>query len=128
LTQLSAPEASRRIYGEVSRWDSNDLDLVCVIDEDGYKRVVDVSVPPRETATKKSLGLWDTRTDPKEEEDLVAELPVRAAYDEILIARWMLEQREWREQSAVSPPPKVDIEDAVRQQLRALGYVGGGPP
>lgn len=128
LAQLSTPNATRRIYGEVSRWDSNDLDLVGVIDEDGYKRVVDVSVPPRETATKKSLGLWDTRTDPKEEDDLVEELPVRAAYDEILVARWMLAQRNWRERSAVSPPPKVDINDAVRQQLGALGYIGGGPP
>ncbi len=124
LVRLQAPETSRRIYAEVSRWDSNDLDLVGVIDEDGYKRVVDVSVPPRETATKRSLGLWDTRADPKEERDLVEELPARAAYDEILIARWMLEQRDWRERCALAPAPKVEMTDAVRRQLGALGYVG----
>jgi arylsulfatase A-like enzyme len=128
LVKLAAPRPSRRIYAETCYWDSNDLDLVCVIDEDGFKRVVDVSVPPQETATKKSLGLWDTRADPREETDLAEELPVRAAYDEILIARWMWEQRHWRERSAVAPAPKVDITDAVRQQLGALGYVGGGPP
>ncbi len=128
LAQLAEPEANRRIYAEVSRWDSNDLDLVAVIDEDGYKRVVDVSVPPRETAAKKSLGLWDTHADPREETDLADTLPVRAAYDELLLARWLLRQRDWREKVGAAPPPRLEIDDGLKQQLRALGYVGGGPP
>jgi len=118
---------SRRIYAEVSRWDSNDLDLVAVIEEDGYKRVIDVSVPPRETATRKSLGLWDTRADPKEEHDLLKELPVRAAYGEQLIAGWLLEQRDWRKSLAASPPPKVEFDEVLRRQLQAMGYLKGRP-
>ena len=49
-----ASGSSRRIYAEVSRWESNDLDLAAVIDEDGYKRVMDMSVLPRENATERS--------------------------------------------------------------------------
>ena len=119
--------SARRIYGEVSQFDSNDLDLAAVIDEDGYKRVVDVSVPPQETATEKSIGLWDTRTDPKEAADLSESMPVRAAYGEQLIARWLLAQSRWREQMSPGPPPTIEISDELREKLRALGYLRGGP-
>jgi arylsulfatase A-like enzyme len=121
-----APDSgpSRRIYAEVARWDSNDVDLVAVIDEDGYKRVVDVSVLPRETAVKDTLGLWDTRADPQEKVDLVARLPVRASYDEQLIAHWLIEQRRWRGRSLVPRAPQVDHDAAVGRDLKALGYLG----
>ena len=125
-----APESgpSRRIYGEVARWDSNDVDLVAVIDEDGYKRVVDVSVLPRETAVKDTLGLWDTRADPQEKVNLAGKLPVRASYDEQLIARWLIEQRYWRGKSAVARAPQVDHDEAVGRHLKSLGYLGGALP
>jgi arylsulfatase A-like enzyme len=117
---------SRRIYGETSMWEANNLDLVAVIDEDGYKRVIDASVPPRETATKQSVGLWDTRSDPGEHDDLSARLPVRAAYDEQLIAGWLLEQRAWRERVAAPPAPKVKLSAELERKLRNLGYLKGG--
>lgn len=118
-------QPKRRIYGEISRWDGNEIDLVSVIDEDGYKRVMDVSVPPGGTATEDSLGLWDTETGPKEERDLSHELPVRAAYHEQLIAQWLLEQRQWRAEFG-EEPYTVDLSQDLRKQLAALGYVGGG--
>lgn len=117
---------SRRIYGETSMWEANNLDLVAVIDEDGYKRVIDASVPPRETATKQSVGLWDTSSDPDEHDDLSAKLPVRAAYDEQLIAAWLLEQRAWRERVAAPPAPKVKLSAELQRKLRDLGYLKGG--
>lgn len=118
-------DGARRIYGEVSQFDSNDLDLGAVIDEDGYKRVMDVSVAPRETATKKSLGLWDTHSDPNETTDLSVQMPVRAAYGEQLIARWLLTQSRWRERLSSEPPPRIEIDDELRDRLRALGYFRG---
>jgi len=123
--QLPGADGPRRIYGEVSQFDSNDLDLAAVIDEDGYKRVIDVSVAPRETATKKSLGLWDTRADPKEETDLSQRMPVRAAYGEQLIGRWLLTQSRWRERLCSEPPPRIEIDEELRDKLRALGYLRG---
>jgi hypothetical protein len=96
-----------------------------VIDEDGYKRVIDVSVPPGGTAREDWLGLWDTETGPKEEHDLSHELPVRAAYHEQLIAQWLLEQRQWRAEFG-EEPYTVDLSQDLRKQLAALGYVGGG--
>ncbi len=128
LARLAAQpdaEPKRRIYGEISRWDGNEIDLVSVIDEDGYKRVIDVSVLPGGTATKESLGLWDLRSDPKEQHDLSEKRPVRAAYDEQLIAQWLLEQRQWRTKFG-GKPPQVDIEETLRKELKSLGYVGGG--
>ncbi len=119
------PTDGRRIYAEVSQWDNNEVDLVAVIDEDGYKRVIDVSVPPRERASPQTLGLWDTKTDPKETTDLSGKLPVRAAYDEQLLASWLLQQRFWRGLPAPSRAPEVHYDEVVEKQLRALGYVGG---
>jgi len=122
-------DKGRRIYAETSMWEANNLDLVAVIDEDGYKRVIDASVPPRETATKRSTGLWDTRVDPEERNDLSASMPVRAAYDEQLIAGWLLEQRASRERVAAPPAPKVKLSAELQRKLRDLGYLkGGGAP
>jgi len=111
-------------YAELSQFGGNDLDLVAVIDEDGYKRAIDLSVAPRETAAKKSIGLWDTRSDPGEEVDLSTKLPARAAYGEQLIARWLVAEKERREKSAAGAPPRVHLDDEIRQQLRDFGYVG----
>jgi len=117
--------SNRRIYGEVAFWDSNDLDLVGIIDEDGYKRVVDVSVLPRETAAKESLGLWNTRADPNEQVNLSEQLPVRAAYGEQLMAEWLLAQRDWRERLTTGRPPQVRLTPELHEKLKALGYLGG---
>ena len=123
----SVPKAgrSRRFYAELSQFGGNQLDLVGVIDEAGYKRVVDVSAPPRETAARKSVGLWDTGADPGEERDVSGMLPVRAAYDEQLIAQWLLEQRQVRQGLTGGPAPRVHISDELEKQLRSLGYLQG---
>ncbi|MBN1459069.1 MAG: sulfatase, partial [Armatimonadetes bacterium] len=118
------PRASRDrpVYAEVSWHEANHLDLVAVIDEDGYKRTLDVSVDPGEFATKKSLGLWDTASDPKERQDLSSSMSVRAAYDEQLLAKWLLAQTECRTAQAEAPAT-VEITDEMREELQALGYL-----
>ena len=117
-------EATQRFFGETAFWDANNLDLAGVIDEDGYKRVVDVSVLPRETAAKKSIGLWDTKADWDELSDISQEMPVRAAYGEQLAARWLIEQSSWRERLGAEPPPQVKMTPELRQKLLVLGYLG----
>ncbi|MBN1460574.1 MAG: sulfatase [Armatimonadetes bacterium] len=124
FASASEEAPTRVIYGETSRWDSNDVDLVAVIDSDGWKRVIDVSVPPQETAAQSSLGLWNTRTDTRECDDALQDQPVRAAYEEQLLARWLVEQYRWRESSAHESPPQVSLDEAIRRELQALGYVG----
>jgi arylsulfatase A-like enzyme len=122
-------ERNRRVHAETSMWEANNLDLVAVIDEDGYKRVIDASVPPRETASKQSIGLWDTNLDPGEQTDLSAKLPVRAAYDEQLIASWLVDQYRVRTRSATGPTPKIHLSDVLKRTLKDLGYLkGGGRP
>ncbi|HUU53611.1 MAG TPA: sulfatase [Armatimonadota bacterium] len=123
----SAPKAgrSRRFYAELSQFGGNEIDLVGVIDEDGFKRVIDLSAAPRETAARKSLGLWDTGADPGEEREVSGRLPVRAAYDEQLIAQWLLEQRQVRQGLTGAPAPRVQISDELEKQLRSLGYLQG---
>jgi arylsulfatase A-like enzyme len=113
----------RRTYAEVSIRPSNDHDLVGVIDEDGFKRSIDVSVLPRETVPREAIGLWDTRNDPTESKNLLDSMPVRAAYDEQLIVRWLHEQMRWRETLDVTGPPPVELTDEMRKSLRALGYL-----
>ena len=115
-------EPPRRLHAEVSQFDHNALDLVGIVDEDGYKRVIDVSVNPG-AATELSLGLWDTGADPFEETDLVEARPVRAAYDEQLIAAWLIAKRHGRDAMATEGPPTVEMTDELRDQLRALGYL-----
>ena len=116
-------EPPRRLYCEVSKLDSRNLDLVGVIDEEGLKRVVDLAADPGAAATARSMGLWDTQADPQERDDLSAGQPVRAAYDEQLLARWLLEQRRTRSHLSAGPPPTPEISDELRDQLRALGYM-----
>ncbi len=120
-------EPDRRLYAEVSEWAANNLDLVAAIDEDGYKRVIDTSVLPRETAPKKSIGLWDTGSDPDERTDLTGKLPVRAAYDEQLLAGWLLDQLGSRRRAGGSTPsPRVKMSEELKRKLQNLGYLKGG--
>jgi arylsulfatase A-like enzyme len=114
---------SRKLYCELARRASNELDLLSVVDEDGFKRVLDMSVVPGAKATERSVGLWNTLVDPDEQEDLTEFLPVRAAYHEQLLARWLVEQREWRGADSAAGPPAVEMTDELRQNLRALGYL-----
>ena len=121
---LPDSETSRRIYCEVARLDDNAVDLVGVIDEDGFKRVIDVSVVAGAIATRRSTGLWNTLSDPREEVDLADEWPVRAAYGEQLIAQWLLDQKQWRDRLHQGPQPAPEIPESLKEQLRALGYLG----
>ena len=118
-----APSAASRLYAELSKWEQNPLDLVGVIDEDGYKRVFDLSKIVGFMATESSIGLWDTGADPSEQNDLTASLPVRAAYDEQLVARWLVLQRERRNAAAPGAPPRAAMSDELERELQALGYL-----
>lgn len=122
VAAASPSAASRRAYAEVSMLDSNELDLAAVIDEDGYKRVVDLSVVPGGRATEESVGLWDTRADPKEEMDLTDSLPVRAAYGEQLIAKWLRVQRNWLGAESRGAA-RLELSEEMEENLRALGYL-----
>jgi len=111
------------IFAEVSKMSNNRLDLVGVIDEDGYKRVFDMSVKPGAMVTKSSIGLWDTRSDPKEQRDLTRALPLRAAYDEVLTARYLVTQRWWRGPASTGTTPSAPLSPGMRKSLQALGYL-----
>jgi len=113
----------RCIHSEVSKRSNNSLDLVGIIDEDGYKRVLDTSRPKGAAATKEAIGLWKTGEDVGEKVDLSSTNPVRAAYDEQLIARWLQEQHHWRSVLAREPAPPVELTDEMREELRGLGYL-----
>ncbi|MBN2405912.1 MAG: sulfatase [Coriobacteriia bacterium] len=114
-----------RVFAEVSRLDDNAVDLVGVIDEDGFKRVMDVSVAPRETAAQGSLGLWDTREDSQEMVNLVDEFPVRSAYGEQLLAEWLVQQNARLDTRTRSFVPQVEVSPERARELQTLGYVGG---
>jgi choline-sulfatase len=111
------------IYAEVSKHANNRLDLVGVIDEEGYKRVFNMSVKGGGPASPTALGLWDTRADPAEQKDLVASLPVRADYEEALMARYLLTQRWWRGAASTGKTAEAPLTAAMREHLKALGYL-----
>ncbi len=117
---LSRP---RPIFAELARYGDNSLDLVCVIDEDGYKRVVDMSAVPWQLVSDRAVGLWDTRRDPSERIDFTALLPVRVSYHEQLIARWLLDQLYWHDLCATEPEPVPEVPEKLRRELEAVGYV-----
>ncbi len=128
IAQGAVKDSPRRVFAETAFWDSNDLDLVGLLDEDGYKRVLDVSVLPRQNAAKGSLGLWDTQADPDELHDLSQSMPVRTKYCDQLIAEWLLRQNEWRSGLRAGPPPQVEMTPELRRKLLDLGYLRGPPP
>ncbi len=117
---LFGPAGPRRqMFAHVRTVDNGDCDLVSCTDEDGYKRVLaltdrDHSVPDL------AIGLWGP-SDPAERTDLSARLPVRAAYDEQLIAGWLSQEQAARGKRA-APEAGALSEDLMRS-LKALGYV-----
>ncbi len=125
LGQARAREAARPMFAELSSHRGDNLDLVSVLDEDGYRRVVDLSLPPRRAAAA-SLGLWDTKTDPREQVDLRAKLPVRAAYAEQLLAEYLVTQRWWRGAASTNTTATAPLTEEMRRHLEALGYMGKG--
>ncbi len=122
LTATTQTSGRRVLYCELSRRASNELDLAGVTDEDGYRRAIDMSVIPGKKAPKKSVGLWNLNSDPDEQIDLTESLPVRAAYHEQMIARWLVQQTYLRNQSVGATSP-VEMTEELREQLRALGYL-----
>jgi arylsulfatase A-like enzyme len=131
LTALASGAVTRPrpIFSEASKEVGNGnnkiIDLIAIIDEAGYKQVIDASSDPG-VATKASVGLWDSKTDEKEKQDLSRRFPVLAAYHEQRIALWLQQQRFWRAQA----PPKKDsksspspMSEKMRRELRALGYL-----
>ena len=114
---------SRPIFAELSRYGDNRLDLVAVIDEDGYKTVLDLSAVPGLLVSELAVGLWDTRADPGERTDLTRELPVRAAYHEQLIAQWLRSQLHARSLAPSEAPPPAELTDDLRREMKALGYL-----
>lgn len=91
--------------------------VVAVIDADGYKRAIDVSrdhwIP------KSALGLWDTKADPAEKQNLFLHNPARAAACRQLIDAWMAEERA----AAEGTPSRIELAPETREQLKALGYL-----
>jgi hypothetical protein len=110
----------RRIYGQLRQFPRGP-DLLTVIDEEGYKRALEMA--PTATTAERAVGLWATRADPSEQVDLSASLPVRAAYDEQLLAHWLVAQAERRVSSGATPPPTVEMTEEAERGLRALGYL-----
>ena len=115
---LAQPGAERRLYAELSHPPEYALDLLAVIDEDGYKSVIEML--PRRMTVKDAIGLWDTKADPDECIDLNALLPVRGSYHEQLLAHWLVAQGTV---PAAARPPAVEMTDEMRRSLRALGYL-----
>jgi arylsulfatase A-like enzyme len=112
-------EKGRRIYGEMCHR-GGALDLLAVVDEDGYKRVVKMS---RGGTARRAVGLWDTEADPAEQVDLSTALPARAAYLEQLLACWMVAQADQDGRVRESSPPSTEMSEQMKRQLRALGYL-----
>ena len=97
-------------------------DLLGVIDEDGYKRVIAADAEAG-TGNYPWLGLWDTRSDAGEESDLAESMPVRAAYGEQLIAQWLTAQQRVAGGMNATSTPSSEFTDEMREELRALGYL-----
>ncbi len=94
-----------------------------MLDKDPRHQANLTTTPRSGTPTKEAIGLWNTEQDAGEQMDLTSTNPVRAAYDEQLIARWLQEQRRWRHVLAREPAPAVALTDEMREELRRLGYL-----
>ncbi|UCC68933.1 MAG: sulfatase [Armatimonadota bacterium] len=97
-------------------------DLLGVIDEDGYKRVIAAEAEAG-TEDYAWLGLWDTRSDAGEESDLTESMPVRGAYEEQLIAEWLAAPQRVAGDMNATAAPLSEFTDEMREELRALGYL-----
>jgi arylsulfatase A-like enzyme len=115
---------SRPVFAEASMHGPTKCDLVAVIDADGYKRVLDMSVGKGGGRGPRWAGLWDTGSDPEERVDLTSSHPARAAYLEQLIASWLLEQIRLRDELGISPAAdQGELPEELRRDLEALGYL-----
>ncbi len=125
LAAHAPSDPSRRIHAEVlAQFSKGDItQLAGLIDEEGYKRVIDTSLKVTQREPKKSVGLWDTTNDPKEEKDLSESSPVRAAYGEQIIAHRLVTQRSERGSAPARTAPPTEMSEELRQQLKALGYL-----
>jgi hypothetical protein len=119
----AARSRGRPIFAELAHEYGRTFDLVCVIDEFGYKRVLDLSGTPKGTARSESVGLWDTMSDPLEESDLSGTRPVHAAYGEQLIGQFLARQEQWRRSTGVLAPGRAELSEEAREKLKALGYL-----
>jgi len=109
----------RPMFAHVRTVGNGDCELVSCTDEDGYKRVL--ALTDREhTVPDLAIGLWGP-SDLAERTDLSARLPVRAAYEEQLIAGWLLQQQAARGKRAA--PEAGALSEDLRRSLKALGYV-----
>jgi arylsulfatase A-like enzyme len=113
----------RPIFAELAHDYGRTFDLVCVIDEFGHKRVLDLSGVSNGTARSESVGLWDTMSDPLEESDLSGTRSVHAAYGKQLIGEFLARQEQWRRSSGVLAPRRAELSEEAREKLKALGYL-----
>jgi arylsulfatase A-like enzyme len=112
----------RFVFFEVSMGSTNERDLVGVMDGDGHKRVIDLSVAQRRDDDRPWMGLWDTRADPDEKIDLTSDLPATSAWLEQVIASWLSTEARSRPFSPTDAP-SAEMSDELRRQLEALGYL-----
>lgn len=122
LTDGSRPVPPVPIFAEVCQ-KKRGIDLVGVIDEEGYKRVFDMSPTPGACSPSASIGLWDTNRDPQEQTDLRQTRPLRADYHEVLMAQYLATQQGWRGAAGEGPGASAPLTDDVRKKLEALGYL-----
>jgi arylsulfatase A-like enzyme len=115
----------RMLFAELYKLpEKRTIDLGAVIDESGYKRVMDISPHLDAGPPQKALGLWDTKVDPAEQRDLSRSRPVLAAYEEQSIALWMQRQHYWRGgQFRGYAPASRKLPEAIRRDLKSLGYL-----
>jgi arylsulfatase A-like enzyme len=116
----SALDSKRHVYAETLL---PGLDLLAVMDSDGYKSVVALSGVEERRTAREAVGLWDIRSDPEETADLRDSLPVRAAYHEQLLARWLLEQTSQRAHITDGLAEPTELTERTKRELRALGYL-----
>jgi len=112
-------DARRRLFAHVRTVDIDDCELAACTDEDGYKRVL-VLADPNHSAPPRAIGLWGP-ADADERTDLSARLPVRAAYDEQLIADWLSRQQAARGSRVVTEVR--ELPRSLKRSLKDLGYI-----
>jgi len=118
-----ATDAVRPVFVEVSKHANNHLDLIAVIDEEGFKRTIDTSMPRGIRATKESIGLWNTGIDECEQTNIEDTESVRADYCEQLIVDWLIEQRDLYHRLTPSKISRIEMSEEMERELRGLGYV-----